>query len=115
MGIISSVGGSGTFSSASGGKITGFALATAAVVVAPGNPARQKILFHNPGAIDIFVAPTVVANGASLFPTTASLPACFRIFGGASLEITGECQIPWQAFAASGVDNPLTVMDSNIG
>lgn len=120
MGIISTgPGGTLAFSSASGGKVYAFnTISTAPQQVAPGNPSRQQITFHNPGDVDIFVAPGTVLNAAGsavvLVPTTAALGGCFRIFAnGGSLTITGECQTAWQAFSASGATKPLTVMDSN--
>lgn len=121
-------GGVGAFSSASGGKIYGYNnIAEAAPrVVAPANPSRQRIRFVNPGANDIYVAPSVVQNvlgtvptqprDATLTPSNAALGGCFIIYGnGGFLEISGECQGAWQAFAktGAGATNALTVMDSN--
>lgn len=106
-------------SSASGGKVRAYNnINTTPAVVAPANPQRQKITFHNPGDVDVFVGPSTVVNAAgssvALVPTTLLLGGCFRIFAnGGALEISGECQTPWQAFSASGTDKPLTVMDSN--
>lgn len=119
MTIISSVGGSATVSSASGGKVYAYNnISTAPAVVAPANPARREINFHNPGDVDIFVAPSLqYAGGAAitLTPTTALLGGCWRIFAnGGSLRISGECQGAWQAFSASSSAKPLTVMDSNV-
>lgn len=117
--FVTSPGGSATVSIANGGKIRAFnALSTTPQVVAAANAARQKIIFHNPGTIDVFIAPSlVIVNGsdAALSPTTAALGGCFRVYAnGGTLEITGECQGAWQAFSASGTGNPLTVMDSNV-
>lgn len=111
------VGGSQAYSSANGGKVFAFNnISTAPQQVVAGNPNRQKITFHNPGDVDIFVAPAITATGAILTPSTAALGGCFRIFAnGGTLEISGECQVAWQAFSASGVTKPLTVMDSNLG
>lgn len=109
-------------SAASGGKV--FAYNTIAegslTVVAAANPSRQRIVFHNPGNNDIFIAPATVQNTGSsvaLTPSNVALGGCFRVYGnGGTLEITGECQGSWQAFAVSGAgsSNPLTVMDSNV-
>lgn len=120
MGVISGItGGPLAFSSASGGKIRAYnnihnvTLRT----VAPANPSRQKITFHNPGTVDIFIGPTYVQTSGSdvaFAPTTSNYGGCFRLFAnGGTLELTGECQGAWQALAASGTTNPLTVMDSN--
>lgn len=122
MGIISTGPGSPlAFSSASGGKVMAYNnISTGAGFVAPANTSRQKITFHNPGTVDLFIAPHVVLNtfGGSdtvLSPDTANLGGCFRVFAnGGTLVIEGECQGSWIAFAASGTTNPLTVMDSNV-
>lgn len=119
MAIIGLVGGSQVFASASGGKIYAYNnVSTAPAVVAPANTGRMKIIFHNPGTVDIFIAPSVVLNSSgsnvALVPSTAALGGCWRVFAnGGTLEITGECQGAWQAFSASAASNPLTVMDSN--
>lgn len=118
--ILGGVGASQVFSSASGGKIYAYnAVTTAPATVAPANPSRTQITFHNPGTVDVFVAPATVLNSAgsamALVPSTAALGGCFRVFAnGGALVIGGECQTAWQAFAASGTTNPLTVMDSNL-
>lgn len=119
MSIFSIVGGSRTNASASGGKINVFnAISTIPQPVALANPQRVQIIFHNPGAVDIYIAPLVVLNAAgsniAFTPALGSLGGCFLLFAnGATLTITGECQIGWQALSASGTTNPLTVMDSN--
>ena|SRR3990167_830975 len=120
MSIFTIPGGSGVFSSATGGKIySENDISTTPQEVAPANPSRQKITFHNPGDVDIFIAPALVFNGttnSALTPTTAALGGCFRVFAnGGTLEISGECQGAWQAFSASSSGKPLTIMDSNLG
>src|SRR5216684_1271628 len=124
MGVISnSTGSPGTVSGANGGKTYGYNNITnaAPTIVAQPNPARQSITFHNPGAQDIFIgpqflqgplgtAPTSPTNTAFI-PTTALLGGTFRVFAnGGTLTLTGECQGAWQALAASGLTNPLTVI-----
>lgn len=104
----------------SGGKWYAYNdLGTTPEVVAPANPQRTSITFHNPGPNDAFVAPQYVVNSggnAPLSPTTAALGGCYRIYGnGGSLTLTGECQGQWQAFSSTGDSNPLTVIDSNVG
>ena len=103
----------------SGGKVYAYnALTTSPVVVAPANPSRKTITFHNPGAVDLFIAPAFVqttGSNVALTPSTAALGGCFLVFGnGGSLTMTGECQGSWQAFALSGTTNALTVVDSNV-
>ena len=128
MTILGGVGAAQTFSAASGGKVYGYnnISESAVILVAPANPSRQKIRFHNPGASDIFIAPQFVQNAlgtvpsqpsnVALTPSNAALGGCTRVFGnGGTLEITGECQGAWQAFAVTGAGgtNALTVIDSN--
>ena len=117
--ITTNVGSPGTVSSASGGRTYAFNnISTSPAQVIGANPARQSITVHNPGAVDIFFAPTVVQNGGSdttLSPSPSALGGCYRVYSnGGTLVITGECQKPWQAFALSGTTNPLTVTDSNV-
>lgn len=130
MGMITTGPGSPlAFSSASGGKIYAYnnINETTARVVAQANPSRQKITFHNPGASDIFVGPSVIQNQAGTAPTqpanvalalnNANIGGSFRVYGnGGVLAIEGECQGAWQAISvtASGAANPLTVMESNV-
>jgi hypothetical protein len=79
MPILGLVGGSQVFSSASGGKIYAFnTISPTPQIVAPVNTGRVRIIFHNPGAADIFIAPTVVLNPATgsnvpLVPTVIAL------------------------------------------
>lgn len=123
MGLISIAGGVEANSSASGGKVYAYNTITntAPTTVAPANPQRRSIVFHNPGSVDIFIAPATAFTSATgvtptaLTPTTAALGGCWRVFGnGGSLTLTGECQGQWQALAVSGgAVNALTVMDSN--
>ena len=123
MGLISTGPGSPlAFSSASGGKVFSYnnISESGLVTVATANTQRQKIMFHNPGASDVFIAPAYVQTTGSdvaLTPSNAALGGCFRVYGnGGTLVIEGECQGAWQAFAVSGAGttNPLTVMDSNV-
>ena len=123
MGLISTGPGSPlAFASASGGKIYAYnnISENAAAVVAAANQFRQKILFHNPGTNDVFVAPADVQNTGSnvtLTPSNTALGGCFRVYGnGGTLVIEGECQGAYQAFAVTGAgaSNPITVMDSNL-
>lgn len=129
MTIFGGVGGSQVFSSASGGKVYGYNNIGEAAprVVAQANTSRQSITFHNPGASDVFIAPSNVQNilgtapttpsNVALVPTNAALGGCWRVFGnGGTLVITGECQGAWQALSVTGAGaaNPLTVMESNV-
>jgi len=105
----------GTVSSASGGKVYAVNnLTTSPIVVIGANSARQKITFINPGTITIYVNPAIDGNGAALNPSVSSLGGSMPVYSGAYVMIEGECQGAWEAFAASGTTNPLTIMDSNI-
>lgn len=120
--ILGGVGGSLVFSSASGGKIHAYnAIGTIGTnnTVIGANPSRTQITFHNPGSQDIFIAPATVidnnGNAVALALSLSALGGSFRVFAnGGTLVISGECQTAWQAIAASGSNNPLTVMDSNL-
>jgi len=116
MPLIAAVGGPQTASSASGGKVKGFsAIGASPVVVAPANAMRVRITFHNPGgAATLYVAPTLDRDGQTIVPTLTSLGGCFAVYQGAFVTIEGECQGAWQCLASTGVNNPLTVMDSNV-
>lgn len=117
-GIIGIVGGSQSFSSASGGKFYGYnGINTVASQVIGGNPQRQKIIFHNPGVVDIYVGPGSLFNTGSqagYSPSVASPGGCFLVFanGGTLIFSGGEIQVGWQAFCASS--GFLTIVDSNI-
>jgi hypothetical protein len=128
MTIFSGTGAPAAFSSASGGKVYGYnnISESAAIVVAPANPSRQKISFHNPGTVDIYIAPVNVQNVLGTSPTNpsdvalsltnAALGGSRLVYGnGGTLDISGECQGSWQALAKTGggTTNSLTVMDSN--
>lgn len=109
-----------TVAGGSGGKLyANNTISTTPQVVVAANPFRQTLIFHNPGDVDIFVAPSVVLNSSganvALTPSTSALGGCFRLYAnGGTLQITGECQGAWQAFSASGATKPLTIMDSNV-
>lgn len=79
------------------------------------NPSRKQITFHNPGTVDVIVFPTIVltATPSPFAPTLSALGGGFRIFAnGGSLTVPGPsaCQA-WQALAAGGSNNPLTIME----
>lgn len=111
-----SANGAQTIGPTSGGKVTPFnTISTSPTQVAPSNPQRTRLTFHNPGTIDIIVAPTLQANGQALTITATIWGGGFRVYAnGGQLTVSGECQTPWQAVSVSGSGNPLTVMDSNL-
>lgn len=129
MALIAGIGSPQTVNSASGGKVYAYNNidAAAARVVAQPNASRVSITFHNPGANDIFIAPSNVQNvvgtaptnpsNVALTPTNAALGGCWRVYAnGGVLVISGECQGGWQALAVTGAGaaNALTVMESNL-
>lgn len=122
MTIFGGIGGAQVFSSANGGKTYAFNGLTTALtaLVAPANPSRQRIRFHNPGSVDIFIYPQfaqsiVTGSNVTLVPSTVNLGGTTRVFAnGGTLEITGECQGQWGAFAADNTGTSLTVIDSNV-
>lgn len=120
MGLISTGPGSPlAFSAASGGKVYAWNTldAVTPVQVAPANPSRQKIMFHNPGTVDVLIIPQYVVNTGSNVAATTTVAARgggFLVYAnGGVLTIEGECQNAWYALAVSASGNPLTVMDSN--
>jgi hypothetical protein len=83
-------------------------------LVLSANSSRASVTFSNPGTVDIFVGPTLDANGATLSPSTGSLGGTFRIFSnGGTLTLTGAVQTSWVAFSSSGSGNSFTVLESN--
>lgn len=123
MSIIVGVGGSGAYSSASGGKVYAYnTLSTVPQVVAPANTGRKKITFHNPGTINVIVGPSQAlltnAPNALLVPlvlTATVFGGGFLVYAnGGTLVIEGECQGAWQALTVSSSAQPLTVMDTNV-
>lgn len=122
--LFASVGSPGSVGPTSGGKFYAFNnLGTSPQVVAPSNASRTQITFHNPGTVDIFVAPQFVVGlnavpasptNQALTPSTSLLGGCWRVYAnGGSTTFSGECQGQFQAFAASGSNQPLTVIDTN--
>lgn len=120
MTLLRGVGSSGSVGPTSGGKVYAFNNldAVTPVAVAPANPNRTRISFHNPGTVDVIVFPALVQTSGS----SAANPATVAAKGGSYLVyanggerlIEGECQGAWNALAVSAVSNPLTVTDSNI-
>jgi hypothetical protein len=101
---------------ASGGKVTPFNnISTTPQQVIAGNPQRTKVTFHNPGTIDIFVAPMTQANGQALTVSTSLLGGTYLVYAnGGDRVIDGECSTAWQAFSRTATGNPLTVSESNV-
>jgi hypothetical protein len=113
MVTFSFVGSPGTASIANGGKVYAAVVGTSGAQVVAGNPTRQSIIFQNPGSGRVNIYPTVNATGGVNAPSNASPQGSFQILPGASMTITGECQVAWGAFAA-GANSPLTILESNV-
>lgn len=89
-------------------------IGTGTTQVLPANTSRGSIVFSNPGTVDIFVAPTLDATGATISPSTGSLGGTFRIFAnGGTLTLAGAVQTAWVAFSSSGSGNSFTTLESN--
>lgn len=120
MTTFTGVGSPGSVGPTSGGKLYAYNTldGVTPVAVAPANPSRQSVTFHNPGTNDVIVFPQYKVNtgtNVSNAVTTSALGGGFRVYGnGGEKTFTGECQGEWLAIAVTGTGNPLTVMDSNI-
>lgn len=120
--IINSIaGGTRANASTSGGKVYGYNNIDDVTLrqVAPANQQRTRLVFHNPGATDVFVYPQYQLNTGSnvaILPTNATLGGTFLVFAnGGTLIVEGECQQAWFALGKTGAAAaPLTVMDSNV-
>lgn len=116
---------------ANGGKTIAFNNITNAsnTNVAPVNPQRTSLTFFNPGTQTIYISQTrqvtftQTAVSASnepsytesvLTPTLSTLGGTMPLLPGAMMILTGECTKAYQALAAGGTANPLTVVDSNV-
>jgi hypothetical protein len=120
MGVIASVGAAQSYTGGNGGKTYAINNVSnlANIQVAPSLPSRRKITFINPGSsVILYVSMVNQINPITgvqspLIPTTTVLGGTVPVFPGAFVTFEGECQCAWQALAASGVSNPLTVVDS---
>ena len=110
--IITGVGSPGTVSGANGGKLTASNPRTTGAQVLAANPARQSIIFHNPGPTNVFVYPMLNATGGVNAPTNVNPAGAFIVMAGGLLTVSGECQGSWGAFSASGTGD-LTIMETN--
>lgn len=93
------------------GGTLGFALGTGSTQVLPGNSQIQKVTFHNPGTVAIYVCQAFDANGQALTP--GPNPGNWLIAPGGLWIFTGNGAAgAWLAAAASGSNNPFTVAAS---
>jgi hypothetical protein len=90
------------------GGTLGFALGTGSTPVLAANAQVQKVTFHNPSDVNVYVCQALDADGNALVP--GPNPGNWKIFPGAILVFTGNGAAgAWLAAAESGVDNPFTV------
>lgn len=92
----------------SNGGTLGFSLGTGSTTVLNANAQIQKVTFHNPGTIAIYVCQALDMNGNALTP--GPNPGNWEIMPGAVLQFTGNGVAgAWLAAAASSSGNPFTV------
>lgn len=97
----------------SNGGTLGFSLGTGSTAILSANPQIQKITFHNPGTVAIYVCQALDMNGNALTP--GAHPGNWEIMPGALMHFTGNGVAgAWLAAAASGSGNPFTVAVSQI-
>jgi hypothetical protein len=111
--IVSYVGSPGTVGPANGGKLTAANPGTSGAQVLAANPARQSIIFHNPGPSNVYVYSLLNATGAVNAPTGSNPAGAFIVMPGGLLTVSGECQGAWGAFGASA-SNDLTILETNL-
>jgi hypothetical protein len=91
----------------SGGTL-GFSLGTASTPILSVAPQTQRLMFHNPGTVNLYVCQATDANGNALVPGPNG--GSWIILPGATMTFTGNGVAgAWLAAAASGSGNPLTV------
>lgn len=118
-GIFTGVGSPGTVSAASGGFFLAFNnISSTPQQVLGQNSQRVKVTFHNPGTVDIYIAPAFIQNSGkdvALIPSPSALGGCFLVYAnGGTLILEGEVQKPFQALALTGSTNALTVVPTNV-
>lgn len=90
------------------GGTLGFSLSTSPQTLLPVNPQVQKVTFHNPGTVVIYVCQSTDTAGAALVP--GPNPGNWEIFPGGLLIFTGNgAGAGWLGAAASASGNPFTV------
>jgi hypothetical protein len=93
-------------------------IGTTALQVIGFNSGRALLRFHNPGAVDIIVFPTLVwiaGSPVTLLPgTTLALGGGYRVYGNGGDQVidTDSRFFAWLAQAVSGTNNSLTIEES---
>jgi len=82
---------------------------TSSILVIDVNPSRHGIIFSNPTGVNIWVCPSnvVTVSGRGVLIPPGGLPISF--LGDPSQGITFNCG--WNAIAASGSGNYLTILE----
>lgn len=93
------------------GGTLGASLGTSGSTVLNADAQRQKVTFHNPGTVDLFVCQATDSAGNALVP--GANPGSWRIYPGAIMTFTGNGVAgAWLGAAASGSGNPLSIATS---
>jgi len=93
------------------GGTLGASLGTGSVQVLAADAQRQKVTFHNPGTIDLFVCQAFDSAGNPL--TAGPNPGNWLIFPGGLLTFTGNGVAgAWLGAARSASGNPLSMASS---
>jgi hypothetical protein len=92
------------------GGTLGFTIGTAPTQVLPANPQVQKVIFHNPGTVNVFVCQALDANGNALVPGAAG--GSWEIFPGGLLIFTGNGAAGAWLAAAATAGGALTIATS---
>lgn len=83
-------------------------LGTASAQLVPENLSRGGITFANPGTVTVYICPALDVYGN---PVAAGGGGSIPIAPGAFLSFTGQCGCAWNGAAASGTNNPFTVLE----
>jgi hypothetical protein len=94
------------------GGVLGFSLGTSPTTLSGIPPSTKSITFTNPGAVAVYVCPSLDMTGNPLTPgpnpgNTVVAPGTVVVFTG-----TGVRESQWLAATATGSDVPFTVVVS---
>jgi len=89
------------------GGTLGFTLTTGSTQILNQNTQAQKVTFHNPGTVSVFVCQATDLNGNALTP--GALPGNWQIFPGGLLIVTGNGVGSAWLGAAETETNPITI------
>jgi hypothetical protein len=91
------------------GGTQGFSLGTASTALVTMNTLQKKVVFHNPGSVNVYVCQSLDVNGNVL--TAGPNPGNWVIYPGGMLTLEGDgiASASWLGAAASGSGNPLTM------